>query len=71
MKLTIVPEEAEPDPSCAALEDFYRRTDDITVKGQMRQYDKRLVRRFVEKVEGKPGSFVICFRAGVSVEAEG
>ena len=63
--------EAEPDPSCTTLEDFYRRTDDITVRGRIRKYDKRLVRRFVEKVEVKPASLVICFKAGVSVEVEG
>ena len=55
----------------AALEDFYQRTDDIDVKGRIRKYDKRLVRRFIERVEVKSESLVICFKAGVSVEVAG
>ena len=64
-------EAAQPDPSCTTLEDFYQRTDDIDVKGRIRKYDKRLVRRFIERVEVKPESLVICFKAGVSVEVAG
>ena len=64
-------EAARPDPSCTTLEDFYQRTDDIDVKGRIRKYDKRLVRRFIERVEVKPESLVICFKAGVSVEVAG
>lgn len=64
-------EEARPDPSCTTLEDFYRRTDDIYVRGRIRKYDKQLVRRFIERVEVKPESLVIYFKAGVSVEVAG
>lgn len=64
-------EETEQDPSCTTLEDFYQRTDEIDVRGRIRKYDKRLVRRFIERVEVKPESLVIYFKAGVSVEVAG
>ena len=61
----------EASPACTTLEDFYRRTDNITIDGHIREYDKQLVRRFIERVEVKPESLVVCFKAGVSMEIDG
>ena len=59
-----------PDPACSTLEDFYDRTDDISVYGPVRKYDKRLVRRFIARVEVGTERLVVWFKAGVSVEVE-
>ncbi len=61
-------EQPEPDsPACYSLSDFYDRTDDLRICGKVEEFDKQLVRRFIERIEVEPDRFVVIFKAGISI----
>lgn len=59
-------QDADP-AACYDLYDFYQRTDNITQRGPVREYDNALARRIVDKFIVNKDGIDVRFKAGITI----
>ncbi len=63
--------DAERDPAaCYDVHDFYERTDNITQRGPVKEYDNELTRRFVDRFVIQPEGIDVRFKAGITINVK-